>query len=55
MFHLKMAIISPYIKEEWKDNIRSYKYSGTDRSLFYNYVASPICNIIVEKLPETLA
>ena len=50
-----MTIISPYIKNEWKDNIKSYKYRGSDRSFFYNFVASPLCNIIVEKLPTTLA
>jgi len=50
-----MTILSPYIKEEWKDHIRNYKYKGSDRSIFYTYVANPLCNIIVEKLPMNLA
>jgi len=50
-----MAILSPYIKEEWFENIRKYSYRGSDRSLVYTYFAGPMCNIIVEKLPITLA
>lgn len=50
-----MAILSPYIKQEWMENIKKFKYKGSDRSLFYNYLAGPLCNIIVEKLPTNLA
>ena len=26
-------VLSPYIKEEYKENIRNYKYRGSDNSL----------------------
>jgi hypothetical protein len=48
-------LFTPYIQEDWKENIRNYKYKGSDNSIFYKYVASPICEYIVSKLPETLA
>ena len=50
-----MNRFSPYIKEEWKENVKNYKYRGTDRGLYYNYVASPLCNILVQKFPMNLA
>ena len=44
-----------YIKEQWKENIKNYKYSGKDDSLLYNYVTSPLCNKIVEFVPAFIA
>ena len=32
------------------DNLVSYKYQGSDASLLYNYVYSPIAQFIVDKL-----
>lgn len=46
---------APYVKEEYKTNIRNYKYSGNDFSLIYKYIVSPLCNKIVEKIPPTIA
>ena len=48
-------LFTPYIEEDWKDNIRNYKYKGSDNSIFYKLVASPMCDFIVKRLPETLA
>ena len=50
-----MAVITPYIPEEWKENIRTHKYKGTDNSIFYQMVTSPSCDFIVGFLPKTLA
>lgn len=51
-----MGLIKPYVQEEeWKENIRKYKYKGTDNSIFYVYVVSPLCNYLVELLPTWLA
>jgi hypothetical protein len=44
-----------YIKEEWKENIRNYKFKGKDSSLVYNYIASPICNYLVKYVPKWMA
>lgn len=50
-----MRFVSPYIKEEWVENIKSYKYKGADNSIVYNYFASPLCNFLVEKIPTNIA
>jgi hypothetical protein len=50
-----MGVFTPYIKDEWKDSIRSYKYRGRDDSIFYNLFVSPVCNWLVEYFPKTLA
>lgn len=48
-------IQSPYIEEKYKDNLRNYKYKGSDNSIFYIYCMSPFCNWAVEYLPTWLA
>lgn len=50
-----VALTSPYIREEWKENVRNYKYKGSDNSILYNYFTSPLCEAIVKNLPETLS
>jgi hypothetical protein len=50
-----MPLTSPYIREEWKDNIRNFKYKGSDISIFYTHFTSPVCNMLVEYLPNTLS
>jgi hypothetical protein len=50
-----MGLFTPYIPEEWHNNIRNYKYRGADHSIFYTWVTNPLCNTIVEYLPKTLA
>ena len=50
-----MSLYSPYIKEEWKDNIRSYKYRGSDISIFFVYVTNPFCNWLIKYFPRNLA
>lgn len=52
---MKSLTIKPYIKEEWKDNIRDYKYRGSDISIFYVHFTSPFCNWVVNYLPMRLA
>jgi len=44
-----------YIKKEWKENIRNYKYNAKDESIVYNYIASPICDKFVNYLPAYIA
>ena len=43
-----------YIKEEYISNLKNYKYSGADYSIYYKYVISPICNYITNYLPTWL-
>lgn len=51
-----MGLISPYIlNDAAKENIRKYKYKGSDSSLFYQMVVSPTCDRIVTLFPKTLA
>jgi hypothetical protein len=51
----KFLLPIKYIKEEWKENIKNYKYSSNDYSLLYNYLTSPLCDKIVNYLPRYLA
>lgn len=45
-----------YVHQDFEENLRTYKYVGTDKSLFYNYLLSPIGNFCVNYLiPENLA
>jgi hypothetical protein len=50
-----MGLFSPYIKEEWKPNIKAYKYNSTDNSIIYVNITSPMCNKIVEFIPASIA
>ncbi len=50
-----MPLISPYIKEEWKENVRNFKYKGSDSSIFYTLFTNPFCNWAVEFLPMNLS
>ena len=52
---MKMVISGQYIKEEWKDSIRNYKYCGEDHSIFHYYVSNPLCNVLVEYFPKWVA
>jgi len=44
---LKLGYYS-YLKIENEPNLLTYKYSGIDKSLLYNYVLSPIANFTLE-------
>lgn len=48
-------MFTPYIKEEWKDPIKNYKYRGSDISIWYTYISNPFCNWWVEYFPKWLA
>jgi ethanolaminephosphotransferase len=55
-----MAAATPakyrYLSPEGGDAILRYKYSGSDASLLYNYVISPIAQWLVDHvIPESLA
>jgi hypothetical protein len=51
-----MGFFTPYIEEEeWKENIKKYKYRGNDKSIFYRYVTSPLCNELVKYVPNYIA
>ncbi len=51
-----MALTSPYIGEEkWKENIKNFKYKGSDSSIVYVNFTSPVCNHLVEYLPNNLS
>ena len=45
-----------YINDGKQENLKSYKYVGTDKSLLYKYFLSKIANFCVDYLtPEWLA
>ncbi len=46
-----MGICDPYIKDEWKEKIRNYKFNSTDSSIIYVNITSPMCNNIVKYIP----
>jgi len=48
-------MFSPYIKEEWKDSIKSYIYKSTDESIYYKNVTNPLCNWLIKFVPKTIA
>ena len=50
-----MSLYASYIKTDWYDKIKTYQYRSTDHSLLYNYVTSPLCNILVEYIPDYIA
>ena len=47
--------ISPYIKNEYYENIQTYKYKGADLSLTYKYFISPLCEYIITYIPPSIA
>ncbi len=49
------SFFTPFIKEEWKDNIRNYKYKGLEKSITYKYFTSPLCNFLVKYIPSSIA
>jgi hypothetical protein len=50
-----MGLLTPYIKEDWKAPIKAYKFKGTDYSLWYNYVTSPLANKLITFVPAYIA
>ncbi len=42
-----------YISKE--QNLLKYKYAGSDRSLLYKYLLSPLADKLVEYIPEYVA
>ena len=45
----------PVFDDEDRENLNRYQYRGTDNGFTYKYFYNPLCNYLVEKLPETLA
>ena len=50
-----MSLSSKYIETQYIDNLKNYKYRGEDRSIYYYYVISPVCNLMVNYFPKWLA
>ena len=48
-------LCSPIIEESWKPLIKAAKYNGKDNSIFYQYIASPLCDKFITFLPKSLA
>lgn len=45
-----------YINQDFEENLKTYKYVGNDKSLFYKYLLSPLGDLCVKYLiPEWLA
>ena len=50
-----MSLYRTYIKPEWNDRIKNYKYSGINHSIVYNNFFSPLCDRLVNLFPEFVA
>lgn len=50
-----MVFGRPYIKPECYSTIAKYQYKGEDHSIFYNYVANPLCEILINLFPKWIA
>lgn len=48
-------MVRVYLSEEGCRNLHKYKYSGTDASLTYKYVLSPLAEFFVKFFPLTVA
>lgn len=43
------------IKKEWVEKLKSSDFTTKDDSIFYNYLISPLCNVILNFIPESVA
>ncbi len=43
------------IDKKYYEVYRNYKYNGTDDSLFYRYIVSPLCDKLVLYIPDYIA
>jgi hypothetical protein len=43
------------IKPEWIDKIKNSTFKTQDDSIFYNYIISPLCNMILQFIPSFIA
>lgn len=50
-----MLFNEPIIKKQEKKNVQNHKFHGIDASLYYQYIASPICDRIVKHIPINIA
>ncbi|KAF4714342.1 phosphotransferase 1, partial [Perkinsus olseni] len=41
-----------YLSSEDAKEVRAFKFVGEDRSLLYNYVLSPLCEVIIQWVPK---
>ncbi len=47
--------LTPYIQTEYRENVKKFKYKGSDNSIFYRHFTSPLCDITCRYLPANLA
>ena len=52
---LTPLVSADYISDAGKKGVLEYKYSGTDLSLYYKHVASPLAQAIVDRTPGWIA
>lgn len=50
-----MSLASKYIEDQYINNLKNYKFRGGDNSIYYHYVISPVCNVMVNYFPKWLA
>ncbi len=48
-------MFTPYIKDEWKQNIKDYRYKGGDISIWYVWISNPFCNWLIQYCPNWIA
>ncbi|KAF4657112.1 phosphotransferase 1 [Perkinsus olseni] len=49
---LYSILLPRYLSSEDAKEVRAFKFVGEDRSLLYNYVLSPLCEVITQWVPE---
>ncbi|KAF4696252.1 phosphotransferase 1 [Perkinsus olseni] len=45
-------LLPRYLSSEDAKEVRAFKFVGEDRSLLYNYVLSPLCEVIIQWVPK---
>lgn len=50
-----MSLYRNYIKPEWVENIRNYKFKANNSSIMYKYFSSPLAERVLEYIPTHVA
>lgn len=51
----KSTYFGKYVTQEGSEKLRTYQYHGSDNSLIYKHVLTPMNNVLIEFLPLWLA
>ncbi|CAD8205777.1 unnamed protein product [Paramecium octaurelia] len=48
-------MLQKYVKEQYFENLRKFKYNGQNFSILYNWILGDIAQFVVDHLPKTVA